>query len=150
MHVSHFLVRPTICCCCLVTKLYPTLWETMDCSPPGSSVRGISKARILEWVAISFSRGSSSPRDWTCISCLGRRILDHWSTREAPLKDKGVQKENPHPHWQLVSQKMQFLFNILPHQDLVPFLLPDAYACLSCLFCSFWISSELSQNISFQ
>ena len=41
----------------------------MDCSLPGSSVRGISQARTLEWVAISFSRGSSRPRDWTCGSC---------------------------------------------------------------------------------
>ena len=46
-------------CCCLVTKLCPTLFYPMDYSPPGSSVPGISQARILEWVAISFSRGSS-------------------------------------------------------------------------------------------
>ena len=42
----------------------------MDCSPSGSSVHGISKARILEWVAVPFSTGSSWPRDWACISCL--------------------------------------------------------------------------------
>ena len=41
----------------------------MDCSPPGSFVRGISQAGILEWVAISVSKGSSRPRDWTCFSC---------------------------------------------------------------------------------
>ena len=57
-------------------------WNPMDCSPPGSSVHGISQARILEWVAISFSRGSSQPRDWTCISCIGRRVLYPWDTRE--------------------------------------------------------------------
>ena len=44
---------------CSVTKLCLTLFNPMDCSPPGSSAHGISKARILEWVAISFSRGSS-------------------------------------------------------------------------------------------
>ena len=55
----------------------------VDCSLPGSSVHGISQARVLEWVAISFSRGSSWPRDWTCISCVGRQILYHWATREA-------------------------------------------------------------------
>ena len=43
----------------LVTQLYPTLCKPMDCSPPGSSVHGIFQARILEWVDISFSRGSS-------------------------------------------------------------------------------------------
>ena len=53
----------------------------MDCSPPGSSVRGISPASILEWVAMSFSRGSSRPRDQTCISCIG--ILYHGATQEA-------------------------------------------------------------------
>ena len=47
----------------LVTQLCPTLCNPVDCSPPGSSVHGISQARVLEWVAISFSRGSSQPRD---------------------------------------------------------------------------------------
>ena len=46
----------------------------MDCSPPGSSVHGISQARILEWIAVSFSKVSSWPRDWTCISCIARLI----------------------------------------------------------------------------
>ena len=51
------------CCCCLVTKMCSTLCNPMDCSLPGSSVYGISQASILEWVAISFFRGSSQPRD---------------------------------------------------------------------------------------
>ena len=45
---------------------------------PGSSVHGILQARILEWVAISFSRGSSWPRDWTQLFCIGRWVLYHW------------------------------------------------------------------------
>ena len=57
----------------------------MDCSPPGSSVHGISQARILEWVATSFSRGSSWLRDQTHVSCIGRRIPYPWVTWEAPL-----------------------------------------------------------------
>ena len=67
-------------CCYLVAKSYLTLLWSMDCSLPGSSVHGISQARILEWVAISFSRGSSWPRDWTCISCItgGFLLLSHW------------------------------------------------------------------------
>ena len=48
---------------CLITKSCLILCDPMDCSPPGSSVHGISQARVLEWVAISFSRGSSLPRD---------------------------------------------------------------------------------------
>ena len=57
------------------------LCDPMDHSPPGSSVHGISQARILEWVAISSSRGSSWPRDWTQVSGIGRQILYHWATR---------------------------------------------------------------------
>ena len=55
----------------------------MDCSPLGFSVHGISQARILEWVAISFSRGSSWPRDRTAISCNSKWILYRWANREA-------------------------------------------------------------------
>ena len=71
------------CCCCLVAKSCPTLCNPMDFSPPGSSVHGISQTRILEWVAISFSRGSSWPRDQTWVSCTGRRILYWWAIRKA-------------------------------------------------------------------
>ena len=52
-------------CCCSVAKSCPTLCDPMDCSPPGSPVHGIILARILEWVAISFSGGSSQPKNRT-------------------------------------------------------------------------------------
>ena len=55
----------------------------MNCSPTGASVHGTSQARILEWVAISFSRMSFQPRDWTRVSYIGRQILYRWATREA-------------------------------------------------------------------
>ena len=61
----------------LVSKSCPTVCYPMDYSPPGFSVHGISQARILEWVAFSFSRGSSQPRDQTRVSCIGRGILYH-------------------------------------------------------------------------
>ena len=54
-------------------QLYPTLCDPMDCSPAGSSVHGILQARILEWVAISFSRESSWPRNQTQVSCIAGR-----------------------------------------------------------------------------
>ena len=54
----------------------------MDCSLPGSSVHEIFQARVLEWVAISFSRGSSQPRDQTHFSCIGSRRFTIWDTRE--------------------------------------------------------------------
>ena len=52
----------------VVTRSCPTLCNPVDCSPPGSSVHGILQARILEWSTIPFSRGSSQPRDQTCVS----------------------------------------------------------------------------------
>ena len=67
----------------LLARSHLTLCNPVDYSPPGSSVHGIFQARILEWVAISFSRGSSWPRDWTCVSYISRVILHHWATREA-------------------------------------------------------------------
>ena len=57
----------------------------MDCSPPGSSVHGISQARMLEWVAISFSRGSSWPWDRNWVSHIADRFHTTWATREAPI-----------------------------------------------------------------
>ena len=59
------------------------LCDPMDCSLPGSSLHGILQARVLEWVAISFSRGSSRPRDWTPVSCIAGRRFNLWATREA-------------------------------------------------------------------
>ena len=58
-----------------VTQSCPTLCDPVDCSLPGSPVHGIFQARELEWVAVSFSRGSSRPRDWTRVSrFVGRRF----------------------------------------------------------------------------
>ena len=64
----------------------------MDCSPPGSSAHGIFPARILEWVAISFFRGSSHPRDGTCISCIGRWILYHWCHLGSDIHKVNIRK----------------------------------------------------------
>ena len=70
----------------LVSQSCLTLYDPMDYSPSGFSVHGLSQARILEWVAISFSRGSSWPRDWTCVSWIAGRFLTIWATREATPK----------------------------------------------------------------
>ena len=70
------------CCCCLVAKSCSTFLQAYGLYSLGSSVSGIFQARILEWIAISFSRGSSSPRNWTYISCIGRWVLYHWATRK--------------------------------------------------------------------
>ena len=68
---------PVCACVCVCAQSCPTLCDSMDCSLPGFSVHGIFQAGILEWVAISFFRGSSWHRDWTrisCVSCTGRLI----------------------------------------------------------------------------
>jgi len=64
-----------VCCCCLVTQLCPTVCNPMVCSPPGSSVHGILQARILECIAIFFSRGSYQPRNQTLVSCIAGRFF---------------------------------------------------------------------------
>ena len=77
----HILVSVYMC-----TQSCPTLCDPMEYSLPGSSAHGILQARILEWVAITCSRGSSWQRDLTCISyitCIGMWILYHWATWEA-------------------------------------------------------------------
>ena len=62
-------------CGCLVFQSCPTLCDPTDCSPPGSSVHGVSQARILEWVVIFSSKETSRSRDQTRVSCIGRYSL---------------------------------------------------------------------------
>ena len=68
---------PTVGCwlCCLAAQLCFTLCDPVDCSPPGSSVHGILRASILEWVPTPFSRGFSGPRDQTHVSCTAGRFF---------------------------------------------------------------------------
>jgi len=68
---------------CLVTQSCPTPCDPMDCSPLGSSVQEILQATMLEWAAIPFSRGSSQPRDQTCVSCISG-IAGRFLTVESP------------------------------------------------------------------
>ena len=72
-----------VCVCVLVAQSCLTPCDPMDCSPPGSSVHRILQRRILEWVVIPFSRGSSRPEDWTQVSCIAGRRFTIWTTREA-------------------------------------------------------------------
>ena len=70
---------------CSVTQLYPTPWDHMDCSPPGSSVYGILQARFSrpEWVAVPFARGSSQPRNKTWVSWIVGMFFTSWAISEA-------------------------------------------------------------------
>ena len=82
LYVGIFLPKeaPKSLCACSVIQLCPTLCNHMNISPPGSSVHGILQTKILEWIAIFSSRGSSPSKDQThasCVSCTGRQILYH-------------------------------------------------------------------------
>ena len=83
-----------------VAQSCPTLWDPMDCSLPGSSVHTIFQARILEWLAISFSRVSSWPTDWTQVFHIVGRHFTIWATREVLRhEDKALQRMfHQHPH----------------------------------------------------
>ena len=90
------ILRKCLSTCVFVSAQFLSrvqLCYAMDCSPPGSSVHGISQARILEWVTIPSTRGSSWPRDQTCVSwvsCIGRWSLYHCTTQEAQVYSENV------------------------------------------------------------
>ena len=77
-----------------MARLCLTLHNPMHCSPPGSSVLGILQARILEWVAMTFSRGSSQPRDRTQVSCIAGGLLTVWAIWEAPKELVGFNSKD--------------------------------------------------------
>ena len=77
-HYPIFVVIVIVVCCYSVSKsCLAFFYDPMNCSPSASSVHGIFQARILKWIAISSSRGSSQPKNQTCISCISRWILYH-------------------------------------------------------------------------
>ena len=95
-------------CCCLVTKLCLTLCDSMDCSPPGSSVHGILQGRILEWVAISFSRGSSHMKT--------ESTSPAWQVDSLPLSHQG----SPNSYYSINYFKEISLPWVKPHEHMNP------------------------------
>ena len=81
-HINTLDTLKLIQCGGLVAKSCLTLGDPMDCSLPGLSVQGVFQARILEWVAISFSRWSFPPRDRTQVSCITGGFFTNWATRD--------------------------------------------------------------------
>ena len=103
----------------MVCVLCLTLYQPMDCSLPVSSVHGIFQARILEWVSISYSMGSSQPRNWTRVSwgfCIGRQILYHWSHLADAASQiflvSAVKDDAVSPALLLTLQKLETVINI--------------------------------------
>ena len=78
--------------CVLITQSCPTLWDPMNCSQQGSSVHGILQARILKWVAVPSSRGSSWSGDWTWVSCIADGFFTIWATREELFHLKNLEQ----------------------------------------------------------
>ena len=76
-----------------VAQSYLTLYDPTGCSLPGSSVHGILQARILEWIAVPFSGGSSWPRDQTQVSCIAGRLFTFWDTQKTFQWPMGLIKE---------------------------------------------------------
>ena len=81
--LNQILISDCVCVCVLVAQSSLTLWDPINYSLPGSSVHGIFQAKVLEWVAIPFSRASSQPRNQTGVFCISGRFFTVWATSEA-------------------------------------------------------------------
>ena len=99
-----------------VPQLCPTLCNPMDCSLPGSSIHGIFQARVLEWVAISFSRESSWPRDRNQISCIVGRRFTIWARKGHNTLLLGLNKNLYKAHCSSVSFACGQILYCLSHQ----------------------------------
>ena len=93
---------------CVSRSVMSNFIGSMDCGLRGSSVRGILQARIPEWIAIPFSRGSSQPRDRTPVSCIPGRFFTVWATGK-PCATVG----GPWPRWSLETGHMRSLTHML-------------------------------------
>ena len=100
-----------------VAQSCPTLCNPMDCGPPGSSVHGIFQAWILEWVTVSFSRGSSWPRDRTWVSRIVGRCFTIWGTREVHQKHRRVVVS-----FKRMSVEIFYRWNLLPRSQLANYM----------------------------
>ena len=92
--IGAFAVISLKCVKVLVAQLHPTPWDPMDYSPPGYSVHGIPQVRILEWVAVPFSRVSPRPRDWTQANCSAHRFLTIWAMSVFNIKSLKKKKKS--------------------------------------------------------
>ena len=98
---------------------FSSVAQSCPTSSPGSFVHWIFQVGILECVAIPFSRGSSWPRDWICVSCIGRRILYHWAPREA--LSGLIRHQILHAAWKMFFAQSYHWIQLTTH---FPFLIP--------------------------
>ena len=157
-----------------VVQLCPTLWDPMDCRLPGSSVHGIFQAIVLEWIEISFSRGSSQPRDWTWvsyISCIAggfftkNYILSIQSAKTRPGADCGSDHELLIAKFRLKLKKVgkttrpfRYDLNQIPYPDFGPrqssfvslcrALVTNLDSCVYLPACAFRVTGEKNQSFA--
>ena len=117
---------------CSVTQMCLTLFDPMGCSPPGSSVHGISQARMLEWVAIPSSRGSSWPRDLTCVSWIHR----HWQVDSLPLRTGEAQSLR---YW----TNLMWVADREDSEYVMRWRFSENTVCLRILWCWSWDKREI-------
>ena len=144
-HDSEGVLFPAVLC--LVAQLCPTLYDPMDWSPPGSSVKEILQARIPEWVTMPSSRGSSQPREWTQVSCIACKFFTIWATKESHIHLHSYLKCQASLSftisWSLL--KLMFIESVMPFNHFIffhPLLLPsifpasgsflDLFLCIRC------------------
>ena len=128
-----------LCVDMIVTQSFLTLWDPMDCSLPVCSVLGILQARILEWIAIPSSRGSSQPRDWTQVSCIAGRFF-LLSEPQGKPKNTGVgslsfiQGDIPTQESNQGFLHCRQILYQLSHQGSPPPMTQEDFLCLLCFF----------------
>ena len=124
-----------------IAQSCPTFCNPVDCRPPGSSVHGISQARTLEWVAISFSRGSSWPRDWTQASCIGRWIFTTEHQRSPTLTCSWASSSNTNLFYsKVLNASCNLLNTVLKVKNRVIVWVGNGCKYIGCLPSKSWCS----------
>ena len=98
-----------VCVYVLVTQSCPTLCDPMDCSPPGFSVHGILQARILEWIATPFSRGTSQPSNQNLVSYMAGKFFTVWATGKSSMLCSCYLRAIPGSYHQLLAHSMSWV-----------------------------------------
>ena len=118
----------------------------MDCSPPGFSVHGILQVRILEWVAIPFSRGSSQPRDYTQVPCIAGRFFMVWATRERGLGQRSKSSSSCSAYRWVFSLTCTMVLFSLPIELVAKLSKSGVFKSIFFFYSSLRFTEKLSQN----
>ena len=134
--------KRSCCCCCWVAPSCLTLYKPINCNPPDSSVHGISQARILEWVAVSFSRESSHPQ-------VSNSHLFYWQVDSLPLSHLGSPEKGPFLSKKSFDQLKEILGGMKGNQKMFRSLKCDSHASVITYPLILEPPPELSQEIHY-